>query len=130
MNQDKEQACSTQVARAEKFDEIRHLLNEAHQFRSTSPLAQQNISAALDLLDEIESQCLTPAGAEVAQQQTQAREAVAFALELAEHENDDAAVSFLRAFNAEDAGYLRANWPDFLATHQPATTGDTDRERL
>lgn len=44
---------------------------------------------------------------------------IEFALELAEHENDDAAVSFLKAWNSEDAGYLRANWPDF-ATHQPS----------
>lgn len=44
---------------------------------------------------------------------------IEFALELAEHENDDAAVSFLKAWNSEDAGYLHANWPDF-ATQQPS----------
>jgi len=41
--------------------------------------------------------------------------AIQFALELAEHENDDAAISFLKAWNNEDAGYLRSNWPDFDA---------------
>lgn len=46
---------AVQVAMPEKFEGIRALLNEAHQFRSTSPVAQSNISAALDLLDEIES---------------------------------------------------------------------------
>ncbi len=49
----------------------------------------------------------------------QHKRVIQFALELAEHENDDAAVSFLKAWNSEDAGYLRRNWPDF-ATHQPS----------
>ncbi len=45
---------------------------------------------------------------------------IQFALDLAEHENDDAVVSFLKAWNSEDVGYLRSNWPDFDATHQPS----------
>jgi hypothetical protein len=45
---------------------------------------------------------------------------IKFALELAEHENDDAAVSFLKAWNTEDAGYLKANWPDFDAATREA----------
>lgn len=36
-----------------KIEEIRSLLSEAYQFKSTSRAAQENINAALDLLDEI-----------------------------------------------------------------------------
>lgn len=43
------------VAMPDQFEEIRALLTEVHQFNSTSPVAKSNISAALDLLDEIES---------------------------------------------------------------------------
>ena len=42
-----------------------------------------------------------------------AHKAIQFALELAEHENDDAAISFLTAWSTEDHGYLQSNWPDF-----------------
>ncbi|TQK10195.1 hypothetical protein [Herbaspirillum sp. SJZ107] len=46
-------------------------------------------------------------------------DAIQFALELAEHENDDAAISFLTAWNVEDISYLQANWPDFKDCRVP-----------
>jgi hypothetical protein len=55
-------------------------------------------------------------------------QAIKFALELAENENDDAAVSFLKAWNTEDAGYLKANWPDFDAATRDAERRTTAGE--
>jgi len=55
-----------------------------------------------------------------------AKQAVLFALGLAENENDDAAVSFLMAWNSEDTGYLQSNWSDFIAANQPTPTGNGD----
>ncbi len=38
-----------------KFAELRHYLNEAHQFAAMSPQGKANIEAALAILDELEA---------------------------------------------------------------------------
>jgi hypothetical protein len=43
---------ASEPASPEWVDEVRELLDEAYRFQSTSPKAQENINAALELIDQ------------------------------------------------------------------------------
>lgn len=65
---------------AERFSDMRHYLNEAHQFAAMSPRGRDCIGIALDILDEAEAAALaaapTPAAQAPAQASAPARKAI------------------------------------------------------